>query len=84
MSPKLLDKQLNVVADVHDDVWHTWHSIAADIVWSPILKRSPLTVNVALPLCMAFRVTSDATAASKLKVGCPVPDSVAKVTPRLP
>jgi hypothetical protein len=41
---------------------------------------SPLTLSDAYPLCGAFRAASDATAESKLKIGCPVPTANATVT----
>jgi hypothetical protein len=43
-------------------------------------KLSPDTVKDAYPLEGAFSRASDAAAASKLKIGRPVPDTVATVT----
>jgi len=43
-------------------------------------KSRPETVKDAYPLAGAFSRASDATAASKLKIGRPVPDTVATVT----
>jgi hypothetical protein len=45
---------------------------------------SPLTLSDAYPLCGAFSRASDATAESKLKIGCPVPTADATVTLPLP
>jgi len=43
-------------------------------------KLRPDTVTDAYPLCGAFRRTTEATAASKLNTGLPVPDTEATVT----
>jgi hypothetical protein len=73
MSPKAFERHASVVADVHDDVKHTPRSPSpprsspAVAVWSPIPKSSPDTVNDAYPLCGVLSLTSDSTAASKLK-----------------
>ena len=55
-------------------------STPAVAVWSPTPKFSPEMVNDAYPLCGAFSRTSDADAASKVKIGDPVPDTDATVT----
>jgi len=44
------------------------------------MKLSPDTVTDAYPLDGAFKATSDTTAASKLKIGFPVPDTAPTVT----
>jgi hypothetical protein len=86
MSAKGLDWHASVVADVHDDVKHTPRSPVpprsspAVAVCSPTPKLSPDTVTDAYPLCGAFSRAFEATAVSKLKIGCPVPDTEATVT----
>jgi hypothetical protein len=85
MSPTSFDRHASVVADTHDDVKHTPRSPTpprsspAVAVCSPTPKSSPDTVTDAYPLCGAFSSTSDTTAASKLKIGRPVPDTDATV-----
>ena len=85
MSPTTFDRHATVVADVHDDVKHTPRSPTpprsspAVAVCSPTPKSSPDTVTDAYPLCGAFSSTSDTTAASKLKIGRPVPATDATV-----
>jgi len=86
MSPTAFDRHITVVADVHDDVKHTPRSpppprsSAAVAVCSPTPKLRPDTVTDAYPLNGAFRQASEAAAASKLKIGLPVPDTAATVT----
>jgi hypothetical protein len=86
MSPNGFERHASVVADVHDDVKHTPRSpppprsSPAVAVCSPTPKSSPDTVKDAYPVSGAFRRTFEATAASKLKIGCPVPDTEATVT----
>jgi len=86
MSPSGSERHASDVADVHDDVKHTPRSppppcsSPAVAVCSPTPKSSPDTVRDANPVSGAFRRTFEATAASKLKIGCPVPDTVATVT----
>jgi hypothetical protein len=85
-SPTGFDRHASVVADIHDDVKHTPRSptpprsSAAVAVCSPAPKLSPDTVTDAYPLCGALRRTSETIAASKLKIGLPVPDTEATVT----
>jgi len=77
---------LRAVADVHDDVTHAPRSPPPPrsspnvAVGSPTPKLSPDTVTDAYPLGGAFSATSDTTAASKLKIGRPVPDTAPTVT----
>jgi len=84
-SPTGLAWHLRAVADVHDDVTHAPRSPPPPrsspnvAVGSPTPKSSPDTVTDAYPLCGAFSATSDTTAASKLKIGRPVPDTAATV-----
>jgi hypothetical protein len=86
MSPNAFDRHPTVVADVHDDVKHTPRSpppprsSPAVKLCSPTPKLSPETVNDAYPLCGAFSCTAEAAAASKLKIGDPVPATDATVT----
>jgi len=80
------DRHDNEVAEDHEDVKHTPRSPLPPrssprvAVCSPTPKSSPDTVTDAYPLCGAFSSTSEATAASKLKIGRPVPDTVATDT----
>jgi hypothetical protein len=86
MSPTAFDRHITVVADVHDDVKHEPRSpppprsSAAVAVCSPTPKLRPDTVTDACPLYGAFRRASEVAAASKLKIGLPVPDTAAMVT----
>jgi hypothetical protein len=81
-----MDRHEAVVIDDHEDVKHTPRSPLPPrssprvAVCSPTPKSSPDTVTDAYPLCGAFSSTSEATAASKLKIGRPVPDTAATVT----
>ena len=86
MSPKLFDRQLTVVADVHDDVRHDPRSpppprdSPAVAVGSPTPKSRPLTVSDAYPLCGAFSRASEAAAESKLNAAFIVPATPPTVT----
>jgi hypothetical protein len=80
ISQSPLDTHPTVVAEVHDDVKHTPRSSPALAVASLVPKLTPLTVNDAYPLCAELACATDARAASKLKIGCPVPDTAATVT----
>jgi hypothetical protein len=86
MSANKLEWHCNAVADVHDDVKHTPRSPApprsspAVAVCSPSPKLRPERVTEAYPLFGTLRRASDTTAASKLKIGCPVPATEATVT----
>ena len=86
MSSNAFDRHATVVADVHDDVKQTPRSpppprsSPAVKLCSPTPKLSPETVNDAYPLCGAFSCTAEAAAASKLKIGDPVPATDATVT----
>jgi hypothetical protein len=79
MSASPLDRQFTVVPDVQDVEKHTPRSAPpprsspAVVVCSPMPKLRPETVTEAYPVCGAFKRTSDATAASKVKIGRPVP-----------
>jgi len=74
------------VPEVQEDVEHSAESPETPIsspvvaVCSPTPKSSPDTVRDAPPETGVFKVKMEATAASKLKIGCPVPDTVATVT----
>jgi hypothetical protein len=89
-SATAFDRHASVVADVQDDVKHAPRSpppprsSPAVAVGSPTPKSSPDTVTDAYPLIGEFSRASDATAASKLKTGLPVPDTPATVTLALP
>jgi hypothetical protein len=86
MSPNALDRHASVVADVHDDVTHTPRSPPPPLsspvvaVGSPTPKPRPDTVKDAYPLCGAFHIKPETTAASKLKMARPVPETAATVT----
>jgi hypothetical protein len=75
MSPNGFDRHASVVEDVHDDVKHTPRSppppcsSPALAVCSPTPKPRPETVTDAYPLSGAFRLTCDAKAESKVKIG---------------
>jgi hypothetical protein len=49
-------------------------------VCSPTPKSRPATVNDAYPLSGKFKKLPDAIAESKVKIGCPVPDTDETVT----
>ena len=74
--------QTKAVPDVHIDVEQLarFPSIAALSVWSLTPKLRPDTVTGAKPDKAIFRCTADATAASKLNTGDPVPATDATVT----
>jgi hypothetical protein len=61
-----LDKQLNTVADVHDDVTHNASDSAVLELCSPTPKLSPQTVTELPPLTAELSCPYEATAASKL------------------
>jgi len=79
-SANALDRHARVVADVQDDVLQLPRSPppprsspAVAVCWATP-KLRPETVNDEAPLCGVFPRTSEAAAASKLKIGCPVPE----------
>ena len=79
-----LDKQLNTVADVHNDVTHNASDSAVLTVCSPTPKLSPQTVTELPPLTAEFNSPYDTTAASKLKTGADVPATPPTLTADIP
>ncbi len=68
------------VLESQDEVRHRKLLNCAVAVCSPTPKSSPETVTDAYPLRGVFNETPDATAASKLKIDNPVPETEATVT----
>jgi hypothetical protein len=77
------DKHCRAVSDDQADVMQTM--LDTDIVaeCSPQPKSRPETVNDAYPLNGKFKKLPDTTAESKVKMGLPVPETTATVTPEL-
>jgi hypothetical protein len=73
MSAKAFDSQIKVVAVVQDDVKHKPSSSPKVVVRSLEPKDRPETLKDDWPLCGALSLMSEAMAASKLKIGVPVP-----------
>jgi hypothetical protein len=73
------EKHFTAVADDHDEVRQMKEDNMEEAVWSPTPKSKPFTVTDAYPLSGVLRRVSDTTAASKLKVGRPVPATDATV-----